>query len=104
MLVSAAGGEFWEPGPLVSGGVTVTIGVLAWWLFVTLGDLAIVLRTEAPRRSTLSSLHGAAVLIARHPIALVALWLMTFVLPAAASLALYVLVSDRLLPLPVLLL
>src|SRR5262249_61190959 len=54
-LVSVVGGESWEPAPFVSFGLSAGVALAVWWVFVALGDLALVQRTEAPRRSTLTS-------------------------------------------------
>jgi hypothetical protein len=101
--VSAVGGEFWEPGPFVSFGLSATVGLLIWWTFVVIGDLALVQRTEAPRRSTLTAVSSAAIILLRHPIALARRWVLIYVLPAALLQGLYALVSNRLLSIPVLL-
>jgi hypothetical protein len=102
-IVNAVGGEFWEPGPFVSFGLSATVGLLIWWTFVVVGDLALVQRTEAPRRSTLTAVSSAAIILLRHPLALARRWLLAYALPAALVQVLYVLVSDRLLAIPVLL-
>ena len=101
--VNAVGGEFWEPGPFVSFGLSATVGLLIWWTFVVIGDLALVQRTEAPRRSTLTSVSSAAIILLRHPVALSRRWLVVYALPAALVQVLYVLVSGRLLAIPALL-
>jgi hypothetical protein len=101
--VSAVGGEFWEPGPFVSFGLSATVGLLIWWTFVVIGDLALVQRTEAPRRSTLTSVSSATIILLRHPVALARRWLVVYALPAALVQVLYVVVSGRLLAIPVLL-
>lgn len=102
-LIRVLGGEFWEPGPFVSFGVGVAVALLAWWTFVAIGDLALVQRTEAPRRSTLTSVFSATVITLRHPLALAGRWLLIYAAPAVAAQALYVLIADRLLVMPLLL-
>jgi hypothetical protein len=101
--VKVIGGEFWEPGPFVSFGLSATVGLLIWWTFVVIGDLALVQRTEAPRRSTLTAVSSAAIILLRHPVALGRRWLVVYALPAALVQVLYVLVSGRLLAMPVVL-
>jgi hypothetical protein len=102
--VNAVGGEFWEPGPFVSLGLSATVGLVIWWTFVVIGDLALVQRTEAPRRSTLTSVSSAAIILLRHPVALARRWLVVYALPAALVQVVYVFVSGRLLAIPILLL
>jgi hypothetical protein len=104
LLVNRIAGEFWEPAPFVSFALSATVALLIWWTFVVIGDLALVQRTEAPRRSTLTSVSSAAIILLRHPVALARRWLLNYALPAAVVLALYVLVSDWLMAIPVLLL
>jgi hypothetical protein len=103
-IVHTVGGEFWEPGPFVAFGLSATVGLLIWWTFVVIGDLALVQRTEAPRRSTLTSVSSAAIILLRHPVALARRWLLVYALPAALVQTLYLLVSGRLLAIPLLLL
>jgi hypothetical protein len=103
VAVNAVGGEFWEPGPFVSFGFSASVGLLIWWTFVVIGDLALVQRTEAPRRSTLTSVSSAAIILLRHPVALARRWLVVYALAAALVQVLYVLVSSRLLAMPALL-
>jgi len=102
-IVRTVWGEFWEPGPFVSFGVSATVGLLIWWTFVVIGDLALVQRTEAPRRSTLTSVSSAAIILLRHPVALARRWLLAYALPASLVQTVYLLVSDRLLAIPLLL-
>jgi hypothetical protein len=102
-LVRVVGGEFWEPGPFVSVVLTAAAGLLIWWTFVVIGDVALVQRTEAPRRSTLTSVFSATVILIRHPVALGRRWLLIYAAPAGLVQAVYLLVSDRLLAVPVLL-
>lgn len=103
-LVGSVGGEFWEPGPFVSVALSATVAILIWWTFVAIGDLALVQRTEAPRKSTLTSVFSATVILIRHPIAVGGRWLLIYAAPAALVQALYVLVSNRVVAVPVLLL
>jgi hypothetical protein len=102
-LVGIIGGELWEPGPFVSFALSATAGLLIWWTFVAIGDLALVRRTEAPRRSTLTSVFSATVILLRHPIALGGRWLLIYAAPAAIVQALYVMISNRLLAIPLVL-
>jgi hypothetical protein len=102
-MVRIVGGEFWEPGPFVSVGLSAILGLSIWWAFVVIGDLALVQRTEAPRRSTLTAVSSATIIVLRHPIALARRWLLLYALPLVVVQALYVVVSDRLLAMPVLL-
>jgi hypothetical protein len=99
-VVTIVGGEFWEPAPFVSFGLSAATGLAIWWVFVAVGDLALVQRTEAPRRSTLTSVASAAALVLRHPVALARRWLMAFVLPAAAVQVLYLVLANRLFSAP----
>jgi hypothetical protein len=102
-VVNVVGGDSWEPGPFVTAVGSVTAALVVWWAFVAVGDLALVLRTEAPRRSTLSAVAGAAVLTVRRPFALLRIWAVAYLLPTAAMMALYGLLSSRLMAMPVLL-
>jgi hypothetical protein len=102
-LVNVAGGDRWEAGPFVSVGLIVTAALVIWWLFVSLGDLAIVLRTEAPRRSTLSAVGGAAALMLRRPLTVLRIWTIAYVLPGVGVVTVYGLISRRISAAPLLL-
>jgi hypothetical protein len=94
------GGEFWEPGPIVGAALALVGGLFVWWCLIAIGDLAIVLRTEAPTRGAWRALGGGVAILVRHPLTLARRWLFAFVIPAGLVQVIYVLGSDRLLTAP----
>lgn len=99
-IVKGIGGEFWEPGPIVTFLGAPAVGVVVWWFFVAVGDAAMIMRTEPESVRALRAIGRGLLFVLRHPLRVARIWLFRGAAPAGVAQLIYISTSDSVLAAP----